>query len=110
MTNLGGFKYSGVKTPFQSDLQGREPIRIITSKRKRQTSFIVATWNVRTLTDSPKTKHPERRTGLIAKELHRFNVDIAALTETRFLNEGSLSEKKTTLFFGTDIQLIKYMV
>ena len=35
---------------------------------------------------------PARRTALIAQELSRYNVDIAALSETRLLDEGSLTE------------------
>jgi len=35
---------------------------------------------------------PARRTALIAAELARYNVDIAALSETRFPDDGSLME------------------
>jgi len=35
---------------------------------------------------------PPRRTALIAAELSRYNIDIAALSETRLADEGSLSE------------------
>lgn len=35
---------------------------------------------------------PERRTALVSKELARFNVDIAALSETRLANEGKIEE------------------
>lgn len=102
MESLNSVKYSGVKTPFRSDLRGREPVRINTSAKKPskpKKTFNVATWNIRTLSDSPTAKHPERRTALIAHELHRLNVDIAALTETRFTNEGSLTEKAYTFFW-----------
>jgi len=35
---------------------------------------------------------PPRRTALIAAELNRYKIDIAALSETRLAEEGSLSE------------------
>ncbi len=34
---------------------------------------------------------PQRRTALIAAELSRYNIDIAALSETRLLDEGSIT-------------------
>lgn len=43
----------------------------------------IATWNVRTMLDKENDTRPERRAAMIAKELHRFNMDIAALQETR---------------------------
>ncbi len=36
---------------------------------------------------------PHRRTALIATELKRYDIDIVALSETRFLEEGSLTEE-----------------
>ena len=41
-------------------------------------------------TDNPD--RPHRRTALIAHELGRFDIDIAALSETRLSGEGSLTE------------------
>jgi hypothetical protein len=45
------------------------------------------TWNVRTLLDNA---HADRGTVLTANELTRYNIDIAALQETRYssLKEG----------------------
>lgn len=37
---------------------------------------------------------PERRTALVARELARYRIDIAALTETRLAGEGSVAELK----------------
>ena len=42
--------------------------------------------------DNPKADRPERRTALVARELARYQVDIAALSETRRANEGQLTE------------------
>ena len=36
---------------------------------------------------------PERRTALVAKELQRYRIEIAALSETRLADEGSLKEE-----------------
>ena len=43
---------------------------------------------------------PERQTGLIAKELHRYNIDIAALLETRLEGQRQLQEKEYTFFWS----------
>ncbi|VDM00184.1 unnamed protein product [Schistocephalus solidus] len=44
----------------------------------------LAAWNVRSLLDNPRSNRPERMTALVARELARYKVDIAALRETRF--------------------------
>jgi len=54
----------------------------------------LGTWNVRTLLDSQTANRPERRTALVARELGRYNIDIAALQETRLAEEGQLTEDK----------------
>ncbi|VDL90424.1 unnamed protein product [Schistocephalus solidus] len=51
-----------------------------------------AAWNVRSLLDNPRSNRPERRMALVARELARYNVDIAALSETRFSEQGQLEE------------------
>ena len=65
--------------------------------RKIKCTYRFATWNVRTLLDTDASDRPARRTvcvctALVAAELHRYNVDIAALSETRLADEGSLTE------------------
>ena len=54
----------------------------------------IATWNVRTLLPDTRTpaERPERRTALIASELGRLSIDVAALSETRLADEGQLEE------------------
>ena len=54
---------------------------------------------VRTLLDRDKTNRPERRTALVARELKRYSIDIAALSETRFPDEGSLKEEQGAYTF-----------
>lgn len=62
------------------------------TRRKQQIPIRIATWNSRTLIDTnQRTDRPQRRTAFIAAELKRYKVDIAALSETRFLEEGSLN-------------------
>ncbi|VDM04858.1 unnamed protein product [Schistocephalus solidus] len=39
-----------------------------------------------------RTNRPERRTALVARELSRYKVDIAALSEPRFSEQGQLEE------------------
>ncbi|BHF58274.1 hypothetical protein SprV_0100122600 [Sparganum proliferum] len=39
----------------------------------------LAAWNVRSLLDNPRSNQPQRRTALVARELVRYKVDIAAL-------------------------------
>merc|ERR1711911_495501 len=53
----------------------------------------------RTLLDMMKAKSPERRTALIARELKRYNIPICALSETRFADEGDLTEREAGYTF-----------
>ena len=54
---------------------------------------MVASWNVRTLQDT--WLGARRRTALIACELARYSIGIAALSETRLPDHGSLVEMGT---------------
>ncbi|BHF72699.1 hypothetical protein SprV_0401576800 [Sparganum proliferum] len=42
--------------------------------------------------DNSRSNRPERRTALVARELARYVVDIAAVSETRFSEQGQLEE------------------
>ena len=48
--------------------------------------------NVRTLIDRAGSDRPQRRTALDGRELDRYKVEIAALSETRLAEEGLLKE------------------
>ena len=50
----------------------------------------MASWNVRTLLDTKRTAG--RPTALVALMLSRYNIDIAALSETRVLGENVITE------------------
>ncbi|BHF77383.1 hypothetical protein SprV_0602048800 [Sparganum proliferum] len=58
----------------------------------RVSPLTLAAWNVRSLLDNPRSNRPERRTALMNRELARHKVDIAALSETRFSEQGQLEE------------------
>ena len=49
-------------------------------------------WNVRTLLDREAADRPEIRTALVAMELAKYNIDIAALCKTRFSESGILND------------------
>ncbi|CAH2215604.1 jg21018 [Pararge aegeria aegeria] len=49
-------------------------------------------WNIRTLLDRDNNMCPERKSAIVARELKRYNVDIAALSETHLADEGKLVE------------------
>lgn len=45
---------------------------------------------MRTLLDRIDNACPERKTAIVARELSRYNIDVAALSETRLAEEGEL--------------------
>ncbi|VDM04409.1 unnamed protein product [Schistocephalus solidus] len=49
----------------------------------RVSPLTLAACNVRSLLDNPRSNWPERRMAIVARELARYKVDIAALSETR---------------------------
>ena len=53
---------------------------------------MVGAWKVRTLLDRPGSDRPEKKTASVGKEISRYNIDIAALSETRLADEGQLTE------------------
>ena len=60
------------------------PLRMtVKSQLGRKEEVFIAKWNVRTLMDNVTSSKPERQTALIAKNLSRYRVDIAALRKTR---------------------------
>ena len=52
----------------------------------------IGAWNVRTLMDSAGSDRPQRRTALVGRELGRYGIEIAALSETRFAEIGEIKE------------------
>ena len=52
-----------------------------------------ASWNIRTMLDRVNVERPERRSAIVANELEKYNIDIAALSEVRFSDAGSIREE-----------------
>ncbi|KAF1392327.1 hypothetical protein PFLUV_G00051640 [Perca fluviatilis] len=73
--------------------RNRRSIPLCGRKIKVKNKLSIASWNVRTLLDLAETPdRPHRRTALVALELAKYNIDIAALSETRLHGEDSLTE------------------
>ena len=69
------------------------------NKRKKKTADVkVACWNIRTMQDSED--HPQQCSARMARKLAHLDIDIAALSEAHFAEQGSLTEDGTgyTLF------------
>ena len=79
----------------------RQPVKSQIGRNGKTRKFLrIAEWNVRTLMDRKSSKRPERQTALVAKELSRYDIDIAALSETRFALNDSLVDNGYTFFWS----------
>jgi len=90
----GGLNIGGHTIPVIGQLHPMTH-RICSRERRKhynKTYLKVGAWNVRTLMVARDTDHPERRTALVSRELTRFNIDVAALSETKLLGEGQITE------------------
>ena len=67
---------------------------------RRRQLLTIGQWNVRTLLDREGANRPEGRTALVAMELAKYNIDIAALCETRFSESGSLNDLEYSFFWS----------
>ncbi|BHF63282.1 hypothetical protein SprV_0200627400 [Sparganum proliferum] len=88
-TSVYSSAYSSPSDP-SSPPPSRRPTRC--HQTGRVSPLTLAAWNVRSLLDNPRSNRPERRTALVARELARYRVDIAALSETRFSEQGQLED------------------
>ena len=60
------------------------------NERKKKTANLkVACWSIRTMQDSED--RPQRRSALVARELARLDIDIAAHSEVHFAEQGFLT-------------------
>ena len=66
-------------------------------RRQRRQLLTIGQWNAR-------TNRPERRTALVAMELAKYNIDIAALCETRFSQSGSLNDLEYAFFWSGKLE------
>ena len=79
----------------------RQPVINQIGCRGKNRKFLrLAEWNVRTLLDRAGSKRPERQTALVAKELSRYDIDIAALSETRLPLNDSIDDSGYTFFWS----------
>ena len=79
----------------------RQPVKSQIGRNGKTRKYLrLAEWNVRTLLDRNSSKRPERQTALVAKELSRYDIDIAALSETRFALNDSLVDNGYTFFWS----------
>ena len=85
----------GLPQPHGYPTCGQKKYKINFSIKQRP--LVVASWNVHTLQGTGLGAR--RRTALIACELARYNIDIAALSEARLPDEGSLVEMGTGYTF-----------
>ena len=69
------------------------------NNRKLKKKFNFGFWNVRTLQDSNDA--PERKTALVSLELSKYDIDIAALSETRLPGISQFKEEKGGYVFFT---------
>ncbi|VDL96657.1 unnamed protein product [Schistocephalus solidus] len=83
-------KYAVVKLKKQQYPRPNPPHH--TLQAARVSPLTLAAWNVRSLLDNLRSNRPEWRTALVARELARYKVEIAALTQTRFSEQGHLEE------------------
>ena len=65
----------------------------------KTTSLKLACWNIRTIQDSDEADRPQRRSALVARQLARVDIDIAALREVRLAERGSLTEHEAGYTF-----------
>uniref|UniRef100_A0A8D8VT20 Craniofacial development protein 2 n=1 Tax=Cacopsylla melanoneura TaxID=428564 RepID=A0A8D8VT20_9HEMI len=65
-------------------------------KKTKTTNMNIATWNVKTLLDSSRKESSTipRKTAIVAREMEKLNIDIAALQETHLKGFGRLDERK----------------
>ncbi|VDM02895.1 unnamed protein product [Schistocephalus solidus] len=93
-SRLADRKLRGRKTKTNNNTPRPNPPRhtLQAAQAAQVSPLTLAAWNVRSLLDNPRSNRPERRIALVARELARYKVDIAALSETRFSEQGQLEE------------------
>lgn len=67
--------------------------------QKKTIQITLGAWNVHTLLNRATAPRSERRTALVACELARYRIQIAALSETWLAGEGNLTEVTTGYTF-----------
>ena len=94
-------KRRGKQSPPMLILVGRpRSTGLLLSGRNLRKIVKLATWNVRTLLDRNEAQRMERRSAVVAKELEKIGVDVAALQETRLEGSGMIKEKEFSIFWS----------
>ena len=76
-----------------SHIRGKKQEEKQEKKQRPKTTILkLACWNICTMQDSDEADRPQRRSAMVAQELARLDIDIAALSRVRFAEEGSLTE------------------
>ena len=68
------------------------PSTVVNQLRRRRQPLTIGQWNEWTLLDREGADRPEIRTALLAMELAKYSIDIAALCETSFSDSGRLND------------------
>ena len=74
-------------------------------RRRRRQLLTIAQWNIRTLLDREGNDRPERRTPLVAMELAKYDIDIAAQAQQRVLQ--TKNTRSTTAAYKDACQLLQ---
>ena len=83
---------------YSSCSQNNENTNQVSKKKKKAHTICVGSWNVRTLNNTKNNL--ERRTAILSKVLNTFNIDIVALSETKFSGSGLIKECDYTFFWS----------
>ena len=67
---------------------------------RRRQLLTIGQWNVMTLFVREGANRQERRKALVAMELAKYNIDIAALCETKFSESGNLNDLEFSFFWS----------
>ncbi|VDL99631.1 unnamed protein product [Schistocephalus solidus] len=79
--------------PFHRTLPSSSAVETVLRKNNSSPNPLTrAAWNVRSILDNPKSDRSERRMALVTRKLARYKVDMTALSETRFSEQGQLEE------------------
>ena len=73
----------------------------LNKKIQQMYNLNLATWNIRIrmMLNKLNLNRPERRSAIKFKELQKYNIDIAALSEVRFAKSGNIKEEMGYTFY-----------
>ncbi|BHF79149.1 hypothetical protein SprV_0602226800 [Sparganum proliferum] len=92
-------KNTASKQPASSPSSPPSPTRRPTPRTGELSPLTLAAWNIPSRVN-PRSNRPDRRTTLVARELARYKVDIAALSESLFSEPEEMRAGYTFLWSG----------